>query len=36
MHTITGKSESVRDVQFNPINPDLLVAAFENGSIQVS
>ncbi|KAK9700726.1 SEA (Seh1-associated) complex subunit [Basidiobolus ranarum] len=29
-----GKSESVRDVQFNPLNSNEFMAAFENGTIQ--
>ncbi|ORY03437.1 WD40 repeat-like protein [Basidiobolus meristosporus CBS 931.73] len=32
--TFHGKSESVRDVQFNPLNPTEFIAAFENGTIQ--
>jgi WD repeat-containing protein 24 len=29
-------SESVRDVQFDPFNPNIFAAAFENGTVQVS
>lgn len=31
-----GKSESVRDVQFNPVNVYEFAAAFETGTIQVA
>jgi WD40 repeat protein len=34
--TFDGKSENVRDVQFSPVSPYEFIAAFENGSIQVS
>jgi hypothetical protein len=30
-----GKSESVRDVHFNPVNQFEFAAAFENGAVQV-
>jgi WD40 repeat protein len=30
-----GKSESARDVMFNPVQPYEFAAAFENGTIQV-
>jgi hypothetical protein len=33
---LDGKSESVRDVRFNPININELAAAFETGTVQVS
>jgi hypothetical protein len=33
--TLDGKSESVRDVQFSPINAHDIAAAFENGTVQV-
>lgn len=34
--TFNPKAESVRDVQFDPFNPSLFAAAFENGAVQVS
>jgi hypothetical protein len=33
--TFEGKSESARDVQFNPLQQYDFAAAFENGTIQV-
>lgn len=32
--TFEGKSESVRDVQFSPVNQHEFAAAFENGTVQ--
>jgi hypothetical protein len=34
-YSYEGKSESVRDVQFNPLNTNEFAAGFETGTIQV-
>jgi hypothetical protein len=35
-YSYEGKSESVRDVQFNPLSTNEFAAGFETGTIQVT